>query len=439
MCYNDAADRGKSARPAVALLPDSSGQMGRAEKEQLMFVHSRVVEALDRKRDQFSQFASDRQQEQKHFRTLLEALKGETFDSLTAKLNEIDNLWPGALPTPELDRADGLCIPFGESWQNNEQAHRWARGVLHNRPVLAVDGSQIIPTIDYSYPVGAVQIGWFLNEHRQATADGVRTYEKDIDFEVLAPDELMGADGGDGDGVFPDWRVNQERFILESAKLCEFMEAYAHRPFEQRPVCFFDGSLIISFAGGLRPGRERGYIDAVEALLDCSERTQTPLVGFVDNAYSRDFVTLLTVLNRSAMPAQMNDAVLLGTALPDWGDRSPFWVCARPDRLSGLGRGDFYKRVCFCLARLNMHGTPARLELPRWLAETGRGEEIVRLVLAEAVVGGGYPYALETADVTAVIQQKDRQRFYRLFQEFLESQGLTLTVVRKLRSKQARR
>ena len=86
-----------------------------------------------------------------------------------------------------------------------------------------------------------------------------------------------------------------------------------------------------------------------------------------------------------------------------------------------------------------MEHAPARLEIPRWLLESGRADEVVELVLAEAVVGGGYPYVLEAADVTAVIQQKDRQRFYRLFQEFLQEQNLTLTVTRKQRSKQLRR
>ena len=62
-----------------------------------------------------------------------------------------------------------------------------------------------------------------------------------------------------------------------------------------------------------------------------------------------------------------------------------------------------------------------------------------QLVLAEVVVGGGYPYVLEAADVTAVVQQQDRQRFYRLFQEFLQEQNLPLTATRKLRSKQRRR
>ena len=411
-----------------------------------MFVRSRAAAALERKKELFSSYARNRQEEQTRMQGWLNELKAESPASLNDRLNAIDNAWPGALPTAEFDRAAGMRIPYGLGWQSREQARSWALKTLDGRPVLAVDGSQIVPTTDYSYPVGAVQIGWFFNDRRTAVdsdegmvdSDGTGHYEKDIAFEVLAPDELFDAAGGD-DGVFPGWRVNQERFILECAKPCEFMESCAQRPFARRPVCFFDGSLIISFAGQLRAGREHGYIQAVQELLDCSERTQTPLVGYVDNTYSRDLVTLLATLHGLPAPAHINDASLLAATLPDWGDRSPFWVCARPDRLSTEGRADFYKQVCFCLARLSMENAPARLEMPRWLLESGRADEVVELVLAEVVVGGGYPYVLEAADVTAVIQQQDRQRFYRLFQEFLQQQGLALTVTRKQRSKQLRR
>ena len=403
-----------------------------------MFVRSRAAAALERKKEMFSSYERSRRAEQALMERWLDELKVESVASLNERLNAIDNPWPGALPTAEFDRADGLRLEFGPRWQNREQSLQWALETLDGRPVLAVDGSQIMPTTDYSYPVGAVQIGWFLNEHREATETGARAYEKDIDFEALAPDELFDP-AGDDDGVFPGWRVNQRRFVLECAKLRQFMEARAGRPFAQRPVCLLDGSLIISFAGQLRAGREHGYIEAVRELLDCSARTQTPLVGFVDNTYSRDLVTLMSTLHGLPAPAQVNDALLLGATLPNWGDRSPFWVCARPDGLSNQGRADFYKQVCFCLVQLSMEQPPARLEMPRWLLESGRVDEVVELVLAEAVVGNGYPYALEAADVTAVIQQKDRQRFYRLFQEFLQEQGLTLTTTRKLRSKQLRR
>lgn len=84
-------------------------------------------------------------------------------------------------------------------------------------------------------------------------------------------------------------------------------------------------------------------------------------------------------------------------------------------------------------------GPPARLEIPRWMVETGCAEDAVDLVRAECVVGMGYPYAIETADALAVISQQDRQRFYALFEQFAQRTGLPLTQARKALSKQIRR
>ena len=64
-----------------------------------MFVRSVAAEALDRKKDLFS-----------------------VYD----RVDTIDNDWPGALPTAEYARADGIRIPLGVTWQNREQARHWA-------------------------------------------------------------------------------------------------------------------------------------------------------------------------------------------------------------------------------------------------------------------------------------------------------------------------
>jgi len=64
---------------------------------------------------------------------------------------------------------------------------------------------------------------------------------------------------------------------------------------------------------------------------------------------------------------------------------------------------------------------------------------VLNLVRAECVVGAGYPYALETADAVAVLTMQDRERFYWLFQEFAEREGLPLRFSRKVVSKKGRR
>lgn len=403
-----------------------------------MFDQHKAMAALERKRAHFSGYTHTLQTEQERTAVAFNAFRQMSHDSLWDALNQLDDAWPGALPTAEWDQAERLRIPFGEGWANHREAREWALTVLYNRPSLAVDGSQITPTKDYSVPVGAVQVGWFVNEHQQASDHGLPSYVKDVQFEVLSPDELGDDEDGDS-GEFPSWRVNQQRFLLECEKLCELMQAYSQRPFERRPLCFFDGSLVISFAGQLRPERARPYLAAVEGLLDCSQRFEVPLVGFVDSAYSQDLVTLINNLIPEARLRHTSDARLLQSVLPSWGDRSPLFVCARSDQLSRDGRADFYKRICFGYVRLVGDRSPARVELPRWLVEMGLAGEILDRVRAECVVGNGYPYPIETADAVAVISQADRERFYRLFQQFLEHDGLSLSMARKMRSKRSRR
>jgi len=136
----------------------------------------------------------------------------------------------------------------------------------------------------------------------------------------------------------------------------------------------------------------------------------------------------------------LTDGALLNDVLPAWGDRSPLFVCARPDSLSQNGQADFYRDVVFSYVRLTQERPPARIEMPRWVWEAGRADDMLNLVRAECVVGAnGYPYAAETADAVAVLQLPDRERFYGIFQQFAEAEALTLHQSRKSLSKLARR
>jgi hypothetical protein len=350
--------------------------------------------------------------------------------------------WPGAFPTPEVDAADGFRLAFPESWGDHRAARNWALATLYNRPVIAVDGSQLPPTKDFSIPVGAVQIGWFINEH----TEGRGGYVKDLDFEVLAPDELEDEDESDSSGGmgFPNWRINQLRFVRECEKLCALMARYDDAPAERKPLCFFDGSFIISFAGQMRPDRARPYIKAVEALLACSQTYRVPLVGFVDSTYSRDLVNMFGVLSGNPISA-ISDARLFDRVLPNWGDRTPLFLCARADALSQprggrVGDGvDFYTDVAFTYVRLTSGRPPSRVEMPRWIMDDGLADVVLDRVRAEAIVGNGYPYAIETADAVAVITAQDRERFYALFQQFAEKEGMPLRIARKAVSKLQRR
>ena len=407
-----------------------------------MLNRDRVIKSLESKKDRFRQYGEEQIKQRRQLQDQFETLRDQSAERILAALAASEVEWPGAFPTPEVDEADRFRLAFPESWADHRDARTWALATLYNRPVIAVDGSQLPPTKDFSIPVGAVQIGWYINDH----TEGQGGYVKDLDFEVLSPDELEddGEDGNAGMG-FPNWRINQLRFVRECEKLCSLMAEYDQVPQEQKPLCFLDGSFIISFAGQLRPERAKTYVEAVQKLLACSETYQVPLVGFVDSTYSRDVVNMLGILADKPVAA-LSDARLFNNVLTAWGDRTPLFLCARADALSqprgGADRSGsvaFYREVAFTYVRLTSDRPPSRVEMPRWIMDAGLAESVLDRVRAECVVGNGYPYAIETADAVAVITAQDRERFYAIFQQFAQREGMPLSIARKAVSKVQRR
>jgi hypothetical protein len=413
-----------------------------------MIHRTKTIQALESKRGAFQRYVARQHEQARLVDERLAGFLGRSAAEIDDFLAQKDLNWPGARPTLELDCAQRLRIPFAPTWENHATARAWALEMLSGRPTLAVDGSQIAPNKDYSVPVGAVQVGWYVNFHARAVP-----YVKDVAFEVITPDELEGAeadgasDGGRGDGNFAAWYINQRRFALECETLLALMDKHACAEAASPPVCFFDGSFVISFAGQMLPARARPYIGGVTALLGRSHSLRVPLVAFVDTTFSRDLVNLIDLYSGSPDARSTTDAALLNRLLPHWGDRSPAFICARDDALSRDGRGAFYNDVAFTYVRLSLERPPSRVEFPRWLlgadAPGGEGEslleDIINIVRAECVVGTGYPYAIETADAAAVVTQADRERFYALFEQFAAHEGITLQRARKAQSKLNRR
>jgi hypothetical protein len=392
-----------------------------------MLHRGKVITALEAKAGRFAGYETELSDALATYEQALEELAGLSRAEVDARL--AGTSWPGARPTVEHDQHPGVVVPFDQAWSNHEQARAWAMDILGGIPTVAVDGSQITPSRDIPIPVGAVQVGWFVNPH-----DGDQPYVKDIYFEVLAPDELASED--EEILGFPDWRVNARRFVLECQMLFETM--HAARDEAVKPVCFFDGSLVISFAQHMLPERQRLYVDAVMGLLKASEECRVPLVGYVDTSYANDLAAMLDALDGRQTRRRISDGALLRSRM-SWGDRTTAWVCGREDKVLPVRGRKYYDRVCFVYLKTTADRPPARLDLPRWLLEAGELGRTVDVVRAECVVGNGYPYAVETADAVAVITMQDRERFYRAFQEFAEKEGLPLRFSRKVVSKRGRR
>jgi hypothetical protein len=400
-----------------------------------MILRDKILTQLYAKRARFLAFDDDFQSEAAKYRDAL----GRLAEMSSSKLKDClaREATPGALPSLEFDTACNLRLGFPLEWSNHQEARAWACEVLLDHPTFAADGSQILPTNDFSIPVAAVQVAWFENAH---TRDG--RYTKDVTFEILAPDELLIE--YHGERQVSEQAVSLRRFALEVETLCRLMRQHA----EQRragplAVAFFDSSLVISFADRLQGGMREQYIQTMLGLLRCSEQTAVPVVGYVDTSYARDLTNMLACCFGLRESEKIHDAQLLNPLL-DWGARTPLFLCARGSadrKQEGVleSFAEYRRGVGFVYLKTNAAAPPARLDIPLWVYERGLLEEVLNLVRAEVIVGNGYPYVIETADAAAVINTRDREAFYAIFQSFAKDQGVDLRISRKATSKARRR
>lgn len=310
-------------------------------------------------------------------------------------------------------------------WKNREDSLVWVKEQLSGVTTFAVDGSQIFPSKDVSLPVALIQIGWFENPH---TVEG--EYTKDIALDVLTPEDLQVNHQGEP----VDRRVNIRRFEMEVDRLIGYMQTCPH---PERTLVFFDGSLVVTFADAFDPESQAAYVNAMVKLLTTSQQYRVPLVGFIDTSYARDITTLLQHYDAEIKAVEaIHDAQVL-KRLMNWGDRTPLLQCDREGILDKYG--DQQDQVTFTYLQTTRDRPPARLEIPLWIWEAGMAETVINWVKAEVIVGGGYPYAIETADQTAVLQAPDRQLFYRILQDWADREDLNVQFSRKLVSKLRRR
>ena len=393
-----------------------------------MLSPAHVARALEAERHSFAAYQATTARSLEHIRSSLHWLASLSRQELLALLK--DHAHPGALPTDERHPGQAITRPLGQQWHSHREAQEWAAGRLQSVTTIGVDGSQITPTTDFSIPVGAVQVGWFCNPH---TNKG--RYVKDLRFEVLPPQELSPTQAG---GNYPDVWVNLRRFQLECQVLVEQTQQASQR--KGRALGFLDGSFIISFAAHTSPEVRQTYLESILAVLEVSEQTRIPVVGFVDNSQAHDLGNMLNLARQDDLMRRLPDGSLLNPDM-QWGDRSEAWRCARDDGLFDEHPEQYYyDRVAFVYLKTTADNMPARLDIPAWVLDDGQLDWVVDMVRAECIAGTGYPYALQAADAVAVITTQDRERFYRLLQEYLDIElGLWLRYARKPYSKRIRR
>ncbi|MEW6130934.1 MAG: DNA double-strand break repair nuclease NurA [Acidobacteriota bacterium] len=397
-----------------------------------MIFREKILTALENSVGQFVLYQRELNEQIATYRAALENLVGMNKETITELLAET-NRPSGAIPTEEFYSAESMVLAFEKSFANREEAREWAYVTLLNHTTFAADGSQLMPTKDFSIPLAAVQTGWFENPHR---TEG--TYIKDTTFEILSPDEVMVRTAGDIEASFQ--AVQQRRYALEIEAIKKFMTKTLESGFDatQPPVVFFDNLLVISFAELLPESQRDFYVNEIIALLDKSKETGIPVIGYIDTSMARDLVNLLiTIFPDLNESPKLQDAALL-TRQMKWGDRTPLFRCARAGILEQYGE-TWRRDLGFVYLKTTADAPPSRIDVPMWVYEKGLLEYVLNIIRGEVIVGNGYPYVIEAADATAVITQQDRERFYAIFQEFAERNGFQFTRARKAISKSQRR
>jgi hypothetical protein len=386
-----------------------------------MIFRELLANQLEEKRSDFTEFSIAQRDSLLVYLSKIQRLEQTSIEEIRERFEVKDET--GSMPSAELSRDKKFAISFNQSWQNHEESRRWAFEILQNRTTFAVDGSQIPPTRDVSMTVAAVQVGWFENPH----SDQIR-YEKNAEFFIMSPGELMPTPA--------ETRVSERRIQEEVRKAREFLErkkGWQARG-ERMPLAFYDNTLLVPFP--LSTDSKGKYIKEMQELILLSEQTGVPLVGYVARSFSRDLLTFLDEFDQEKADADLlYDAdILFPHVLQFWGDRTCFCYARRKGLTEFFGDS-----IGFIYLQTTSNSTPARLDIPSWIYEKGLLDEVLEVVCAECIIGLGYPYALETADQTAVITTQDREMFYKALQDFANENKLNFTVSRKAASKGRRR
>ncbi len=389
-----------------------------------MLIPGKVIEALAEKRLEFERVAGEALTNRTIYRGAWSKFSVLPPAQARNRLAAFD--WPGAIPVE--DQSAHPIVPFPHHWETARDAREWALNVLRGVPTVAVDGSQIAASKEFAVPLSMVQISVFENYH-----DEERPYLKDVRNEIVTVDD----GGGEVDEyVFAESTLNRTRFVLEMQTAAERISTLER---SASPVVFIDGSFVLSFAGRMPPRTRDAYLNALFDLLDTSAKYRIPVVGFVDRSFASDLAGMLR--NLFELPAaSISDGDIIASDLSPF-DRTIAFECARGDVLPlyEATRTGYVHDLLFVYLQTGHDRPPVRVDFPRWVLEDGLLGHVVDVIRAEAVVGSGYPYALETADAAAVLTTEDRMEFYRLFHHFADTSGLAHGVPAKSASKARRR
>jgi hypothetical protein len=114
----------------------------------------------------------------------------------------------------------------------------------------------------------------------------------------------------------------------------------------------------------------------------------------------------------------------------NWGDRSRVFISDRDDK----GRenksvldlyGPYRDSIAFFYIQAS-GGLPSRVEVPRWVFESGKLEDIADTVRAECIIRPGYPDIIHRAHEYTAINQSEADQFNKMLYSFADANNIRI-------------
>ncbi|MHA1383308.1 MAG: DNA double-strand break repair nuclease NurA, partial [Candidatus Helarchaeota archaeon] len=238
-------------------------------------------------------------------------------------------------------------------------------------------------------------------------------------------------------------KTNLYRYMKECGVINELMDKYDG-------LYFLDSPLVLSFTEAFRSSVQKEHISALMKLLFKAEVKKCPIIGYIDNSYAKDLVELIANICDIKKIDTITDSFIVNRFLQKFGDRTPCFICARSDEVLNkykekFKQGDKYiekdysKGIAFSYIKTDL-GRATRVEFPTWVLKySDLKNKMFNVIIAQSIVGNGYPYMIESCHEYCVIHNEDREKFYRLFQKFSEKENLNLKISTKYKRKKLRR
>lgn len=321
-------------------------------------------------------------------------------------------LWPTALPVE----------PFGQQ-APLEPDHEPVT-------VVAADGSQIMPSRHQIYNCYLLNIGTAVVSYRTTVPPKLdstpRLYHKPEDLYPLLDRRRV---------LIDELYVSLERGLLELETIAS-LSAECRK--DDVPVMsLLDGSLVPWSIEKMPDCYQQAFFARTAAALESMRTYGLPLVGYISHSRSSELINCLRV---TVCPHETSDCPRQCAGINE--DRFPcseFWpatdrqmlyrILPPGARSSATLSGSAASRLLpeahqTCFVYLNTGYEVARLEFPRWLADSaGILNNACKVVLEQSAKGFGYPVCLTEAHHQAIIRAADRNRFFALLERHLVGLG----------------